>query len=152
MSKPQTRAFIPDGYTEDGYIAESVNIHEAVRFKYRPVLPEAVRALMHNFFDKTAKIQGNIVDETLKRQLVEWDLCDHGGNPLPISIDVLQHIKKPLKDRLFNIVTCYEGSDSDDQQSGTGADEESLNFDELLSGESDGETPVAEQKLDEVKN
>ncbi|QDT41061.1 hypothetical protein Pan241w_11200 [Gimesia alba] len=146
-----SRAFIPDGYTEDGFIAESKGVHEAVRFKFRPVLPEAVRALMHNFYEKTAKAQSDIVNETLKRQLVEWDLCDLSDTPLKITTSNLCRIKKPLKDRLFNIVTCYEGSD-DDQDSDSQKEDEDLNFDELLSGESDGAKTPAEKQLEEVKN
>ncbi len=55
MSTSQARAYIPDGYTENGLIKEIKNVHETVRFQYRPVLPESVRALMHNYFEKSAK-------------------------------------------------------------------------------------------------
>ena len=146
------RAYIPDGYTEDGFIAEFKGVHESVQFKFRPVLPEAVRALMHNFYDKTAKVQSDIVNETLNRQLVEWDLCDHKGGPLPVSIEVLCHIKKPLKDRLFNIVTCYEGSDDDQGISSSSDEGSNLDFDELLSGESDRAKTQAEKQVENVKN
>lgn len=137
------KAFIPDGYTESGFIAELKNIHEPVRFKFRPVLPEAVRTLMNGFWEKTAKAQGEIVDQTLMRQLVEWDLTDHEGSPLEISVSNLRRIKKPLKDHLFNIVTCFEGSD-DDSQAPENDEEAALDFDELLSGESDGKVTPAE--------
>lgn len=139
MSTSQARAYIPDGYTENGLIKEIKNVHETVRFQYRPVLPESVRALMHNYFEKSAKAQGEIVDQTLMRQLIEWDLQDHQGSPLPINTQNLKRIKKPLKDRLFNIVTCFDGSDDDVDGSQVELNDESdLNFDELLSGESDG--------------
>lgn len=145
MSTHQARAFIPDGYTEGGFIEGIKNVHEAVRFKYRPVLPEAVRALMHNYFEKTAKAQGDIVDETLKRQIVEWDLCDHSGEVLEVSINNLHRIKKPLKDRLFNIVTCFDGSDDDGEVS-VNDDEPQLDFDEILAGESDGKVNQTEEQ------
>ena len=58
------RAFIPDGYTQDCYIAEFPNVHEVVRFKFRPALPEAVQALIHHFDDKSAEEKGEIIDET----------------------------------------------------------------------------------------
>lgn len=150
MTITQARAFIPDGYTEGAYISEFSNVHEAVRFKFRPVLPEAVRALMHNYFDKTAKTQGDIVDQTLMRQLVEWDLCDHEGTTLQINIPNLRRIKKPLKDRLFNIVTGFDGSDTDENDTQVDQNDDSnLNFDELLSGDSDG---VSNKMVEQAKN
>lgn len=146
----QARAFIPDGYTQDCYISELTNIHEAVRFQFRPVLPESVRTLMHNFFEKSARIQGQIIDETLQRQLIRWDLCDHEGNPVELTVKNLQRIKKPLKDRLFNIVTCYEGGDTEIDTAGKDDTESEINFDELLAGESDG--TKTEVILDKAKN
>lgn len=128
------RAYIPDGYTESAYIAAVDRLHEAVEFKYRPVLPEAVRALMHGFFSKPAEAQGKIVDQTLIRQLDSWDLKDHEGNDLDISVEVLSRIKKPLKDRLFNIITCYETDDTKGGETPQG-DSGELDFDKLLKGE-----------------
>jgi len=130
-----SRAFIPDGYTADCFIKGVANIYEDVRFRYRPVLPEAIRTLMHNYFDKTAQQQAEIVNETLKRQLVEWDICDHEGNPVAITVENLNHITKPLKDRLFNVVTCYDGGDLVAGDDTTTGEESALNFDALLPAE-----------------
>lgn len=132
------KAFIPDGYTEDCCIKALPNLHEEVHFKFRPVLPEAVRALMHNYFEKTAKQQGEIVEQTLLRQVIEWDLCDHEGEPVKLTVDNLRRIKKPLKDRLFNIVTCFEAGDSGLETIADTDNSSDLDFDDLLSGESDG--------------
>ena len=127
------RAFVPDGYTEDGYISEFPNVHEAVRFKFRPALPEAVRVIMHRFDEKPAKQKGDNIDQTLMHHLVEWDLCDHEGNTLALAVENFRRIKKPLKDRLFNIVTCYDGGDSDDSK--VTPDDETLDYTKLFAGE-----------------
>ena len=138
------KAFIPDGYSQDAFIEALPNVYEAVRIVFRPVMPEAVRALMHGYFEKPANVQGQIVDETLLRQIVKWDLTDHDGNPVTLSVESYRRIKKPLKDRLFNIVTCYEGGDSDGTTS-TSSDKTEIDFDDLLSGTSSGEKSQTEE-------
>ncbi|WP_339730091.1 hypothetical protein [uncultured Gimesia sp.] len=143
----QARAFIPDGYTQDCLINELPGIHEVVRFKFRPVLPEPIRALMHSYFDKSAKQQGDIVNQTLIRQLVEWDLRDHESESVALTVENLQRIKKPLKDRLFNIVTCYEAGD-EAESAKVEEQGDALDFDKILSGEADSSVKFSLQEQD----
>lgn len=108
------RAFIPDGYTETAFIRELPGVHEEIRFEFRPTPPRVVRSMMNTFYDKPADTQSDIIEGTLAKSIVSWDLKAPGGeDTLTVSIENFRKIKKELLDRFFMIVNGYDGGDLD---------------------------------------
>lgn len=115
-------AFIADGYTADGYLAEERNnesvLWEAVRFKYRPAVPaeiEALRVLAN------ANQMERKRSEFIANHLVEWDLkyptpCviggkDVGGEVIPILADNCARLNRTFRDSLLQIIEGSRHSD-----------------------------------------
>lgn len=97
-------AFIPDGYTADGYVAEerlgqSV-LWEGVKFKYRPAIPAEIEALRISSSVQQAERKRN---EYLTKHLVEWDLVS-GGQPVEITPENCARLNKTFRDALLGII------------------------------------------------
>jgi hypothetical protein len=120
-------SFIADGYTQPGYIQPAANLHEALRFRFRPVLSaqrsaliEAAERSQAGEFDQRAR-------ELLAEQLVEWDLVDPAGQPVEIAREAVDRLQPELFLKLYRIVLGYSASDVDpdwptEQQEKLGAD------------------------------
>lgn len=123
MSSQQ--AFIADGYTERGYVAEHLNMHQAVRFDFRPMLISERMA----FGRETEKLRGietrTVMARWLVRKLKSWDLRDGKGELVPIKEDTLLRLKAKLFERLFSVVSVEEASDFDPDRA-----EQAKTFDE----------------------
>ena len=105
-----TQAYIEDGYTEVGFLKEVPGIHEAVRFKFRPVLATKVRTVLDSWHDLKPEIKSERINGLITEHVVEWDLT-HNGKTLPIKTEILERLKQPFVDRLFNIITYSDTSD-----------------------------------------
>ncbi len=119
-----TQAYIEDGYTEEGYMKELPHVHQACKFKYRPLLPATVRTTMHKWSEITGEEKTERINNTLVDHLVSWDLT-HNKNILPIKAETFMRLRQPFVDRLFNIVTSSDLSDEEikDKQEKDEADE-----------------------------
>jgi hypothetical protein len=104
-----TLAYIPDGYTEDGFIAAEPGIHPAVNFTYRPMLHEEV---VQVDVEAARKSGSNLpAARALAEKLVEWDIVDHKGKPLTIGFEVLSKLRGKLFLKLWAIVAGFRASD-----------------------------------------
>lgn len=155
--KNQAHAFIHDGYNEDIFIKGVDGIYEAVEMSFRPMLPGVVRNLIKDFSQKTANAQSEIIKEAVSRYVQEWSIVDSGGNPVPITKESVAHIKKPLQDRIFDILCGYDGGDKKPVAEGT-EEKSDFNpdqyFDEIEAGDepSDQKETAAEKLLQQSKN
>lgn len=104
-------AYIPDGQTVAGYIAEERNgasvLWDACRFKYRPATAPEVEALA--LTGSLANVEQKRV-KFLKAHLVEWDL-KHEGEILDISEEVLGRLYHGFRTNLINVVAGTWHSD-----------------------------------------
>lgn len=108
---PVARAYIRDGYNEEVFIKEVQGVYEAVTVVFRPMLPAQVREIIKGFGDLPAESQTMVISACLNTYLVKWNLGDDKGAAVPISIESISSIKKLLQDRLFDVVTGYDGGD-----------------------------------------
>lgn len=110
-------AYIPDGYTESGYIRAERGIHPALRFTFRPMLGADKTVIMDLVLDpKKKRDQDRIMAAALKERLVDWDLHDAAGKSVPISTDVIGRLKPRLFTKLFMVVSGSEAGDHDPDQ------------------------------------
>ena len=98
---------ITDGYTEAGYIAAKEGLHGALRFQFRPMLPEQVDEIgaildQENVARSHAAIRGVLV-----RQLVSW------SEKADISAEALGQLRYALWNRIYLIVSGRQASDPD---------------------------------------
>ncbi|WP_417390218.1 hypothetical protein [Gimesia sp.] len=110
-----TQAYIDDGYSEEGFIKEVPGIHQACRFKYRPIMPGEYREALHHWSEISAAEKSTRINETIVKLLESWDL-EFKSKILPIDVATLERLKQPFVDRLFNVVTGSDISDKDEQK------------------------------------
>lgn len=112
--------YIPDdGYSERGYIASFPGLYGEMRFRYRPMLTEVRQRIVANMKGMTPDQEVVRTCELMSAQLVEWDLKDPKGSPVPVSPQVTRRLKPSLLWKLWGIILGTEPSDHDDK-----ADEE----------------------------
>lgn len=97
--------FVGDGFDLDTTLPAFLGF-PAIRFKYRPALPERVYEYLHacrgsgsQHFDATVKL--------LAEHLIEWDATDRNGNRLPPDERTLRGVAHPVLERLAEYVTSY---------------------------------------------
>lgn len=102
-------AYIPDGYTERGFIAAEEGKHPELRFEYRPLLHEQVVRIDGESARKNGSNEP--AAKALAEQLVSWDVKDASGGEVKISSESLMRIRPPLFIKLYAIVAGYRASD-----------------------------------------
>lgn len=112
---PKVLDYIPDGYTEQAYIAELPRIHGEVRFTFRPMLTEE-RAIV--FGRKSKELDPRKFEQQCAAELAarinHWSLANGSADqPLPINRETLLKLKPALFQRLVNIVAGLDASDVD---------------------------------------
>ena len=105
--------FIADGYTQPGYIQPVDRLHDALRFRFRPVLSAQRSALIESAEGATASAFDRQARELLTEKLVEWDLVDPAGQSVSISREAVDRIQPELFLKLYRIVLGYTPSDID---------------------------------------
>lgn len=111
---PKVLNYIPDGYTETGYIAEVPRIHGEVRFTFRPMLNEE-RAIVYG--RRAKELSPRELEQQFAAEIVarvnEWSLVQDDGSPLAITRENVLRLKPMLFQRLFQIVAGSDASDVD---------------------------------------
>jgi len=102
--------YIPDGYTESGYIAGVPRLFLAVRFEFRPMLVEEKQQAAKDGEGGNVR---KTMAEWLARKITRWDLQDADGQTLPIDAKTILRLRPKLFDRLFDVVAGNEASDLD---------------------------------------
>lgn len=108
---------IPDGYTENGFIAEAPGLHGELRFAYRPMLSEE-----RDTIDRAAQASPvsqvhAMYRKALAMRLQSWSEVDDKGVPSPINDATLKRLRPTLFDKLYNTVAGYRASDADPAKS-----------------------------------
>ena len=98
-------AFIDDGYTESGYIAEIPRLHPSLSFEYRPMLAtERNRAA--DEAEKPNADPTKVMVEWLAKKLVTWSL-DRKPDAAALS-----RLRPKLLTRLYAVVAGNDASDA----------------------------------------
>ena len=114
-------SFIPpgDGYTKDGYIAQSnifdgsERLHDDLEFKYRPasrldvVALEAQMeiALRNRKIDAECLVKAEkLACQFVADRLLSWSLRDPGGHVVPVSAANVGCVNPALFERLYGII------------------------------------------------
>jgi len=107
-----SRNVIADGYTREAFIAAEPNLHDSLRFRFRPLLPEQADIFTREDFKSRPPRQSVLmVASAIKSQLVEWSEVDGQGKPLPLSAENIARLPWRLFNRLFNVVAGFIPSD-----------------------------------------
>lgn len=129
-------AYIPDGYTESGYVAGIPRLYPPVAFEYRPMLPgERARALKLSDtaqYADAADAEVGAANAILKH-IVRWDVVDDKGAELPVSVKSLLHLRPSLNTQIFNIVLGLRPSDPTPKEM-TGDDQQPNKYQSLMEG------------------
>ncbi|TWT58876.1 hypothetical protein KOR42_22630 [Thalassoglobus neptunius] len=106
-------AFINDGYTLDGYIAAMPDYElEAIRFKYRPAGGGEVTEFLTGEDTLPGQERAKRDSEFMRKHLVEWDLCDSAGKPVPITAENCHRVHRMVQAKIIDIITQFRMSDS----------------------------------------
>lgn len=123
--------YIADGHNEAGYIAEQPGIYSACRFKYRRML-HLGRSKYADDSRPSAVAAAKATYDVLSRHIVEWDVLDASGAPLPITAKNVALLAPDLIMVMFNIVAGMSPSDADPQNLPVTSQAPADEFDALL--------------------
>ena len=103
-------AFIPDGYTRDGFIAET-DFHPNVQFVYRPttVTERSVVNGLIRFEHAKGTEAGfakteNLAAECMASHLVSWDIVDSDGEDVLLSPFNVLYVEPHAFNRMYQII------------------------------------------------
>lgn len=106
-----------DGQEKDGYLESIPGVHEELRFKYRPMLPQFVEDLDALMLDSKTTPQQRIVilSAALSKQIMSWSevrLNDKGElAPVPIEAESVRRFPYPLLTALHRVIAGMRASD-----------------------------------------
>lgn len=106
-------SFIPDHYTEDGYIAEFPGVHGALRFRYRRALGwQCAEARRTAASLKPREAEAHWA-KFLKGQLVDWELQTPDGKPVDLTEPNILRMNPALSESVLGVVMSVRSSDPD---------------------------------------
>lgn len=97
---------IHDGYTLDGTI-KARGPWPALKFRYRPALPEDACEYLHQTRNLAGKAQIKPICDLLGAHLVSWDVADLKGEVQPIKPELLRRLPHPYLTALVDHVLGY---------------------------------------------
>lgn len=105
-------AYIPDGFTLEGYIAAEEGFHPELNFIYRPIKSRE-QYVISSFADKDPpELLANWRAKACSRHILSWDMTDPiSGQPVPISYETLLDSNPLLFQKLYSILCCMRASD-----------------------------------------
>lgn len=113
--------YIPnDGYTELAVIHEVKGLHPRVQFSFRPML-QAELVDYHKIIDKLQGMElRKLIANHLASKVKSWDLKDHKGETVALTVDNFLRVKEVLFFKLFKVVATDvapdESPDKDDAE------------------------------------
>lgn len=137
--------YIHDGYTRSAYIAARPRLHPELRFQYRPMLSQNRAVIFHQIAALEPDDAERVAAEAIRAQLVSWDLQDHTGSNVAITVANLLRVEPNLAVRLFQVVTGRDATDEDPAWSQERSDELA---DKRLARALSGATPESEERAD----
>ncbi len=104
---------IRDGYTQTGYIEAVDGMHEAVNFRYRPMLPEDVEFAEHeaNKIGADPRKAVRLIAARVSQQLVEWDQKEEDGKDAPTDFETVRRLRYQVLNKLYRIIAGLVASD-----------------------------------------
>lgn len=129
-------AFIPDGYTREGYVEGVRGLYPSVRFTYRPMgnlqRGPAIAAI------KTATPAGaeSFTAKMLEQRVLKWDITDEHGDPWPVTYENCCRIQPHLFTQMYLIVIGERASDPLPLDSEQSEEEARAAFEAAISGTS----------------
>lgn len=97
---------VSDGYDRRGYIAAVERLHDAMDFRFRPMLWEETDYFTaEEFRRKPSAKRAELMAAAIREKLVEWS---EGGKP---TVDAIRRLPWPVFEKLFNIVCGFSASD-----------------------------------------
>ncbi len=106
--------FIDDGMTREGFVPASPRLHGALRFTYRPALPET-RFIFLKAPDDGGKAYTDRVVTLLEKHLVEWS-AKKGEQPVPILGNNLRRLHPGILTRVLDQVLGYAPAEQEDDE------------------------------------
>jgi len=98
---------IRDGWSQEGYIAES-SINGELGFTYRPFLPEDVAAI-DGFIAQNQRAAPREVVKSLANEIAKR--LDSWTEGEPPNYESLRRVRYPVLKRMYDIMAGYEASD-----------------------------------------
>lgn len=106
---------IRDGFTQRGYIAAEEGLHPALRFTFRPMIPEDVeRVEQAREREPAAEKSRARTGAVIAKQLESWDV-KFGDDNAPISEQTVRRMRLSLQTKLYNVITGFRATDIDPQ-------------------------------------
>lgn len=106
-----TRNTIRDGQSVDGYILAVEGQHDALSFKFRPMLPEIVELLEKTISERPPSEFVAILSKYVADHLLEWSEVEESGVPVPVSPENVRRLRWRPWLRLYRIVSGIVASD-----------------------------------------
>ena len=124
-------AFIADGYTTPGFIAEEPGLHPALWIAYRPCVA-AENGVIDDAIRKASPARGEMLAaECCAGHVVSWSLDD-----LPIEAATIVRLQPALFSKLFGIVRGSRACDVNPSDEGEQTEGVSQELQAALSGKS----------------
>jgi hypothetical protein len=108
---------IDDGYDEPGFIAEVPRLFPALRFTYRPMLPEQRDFVLRQLNKLTPEQYSLRVCAEIAARVKSWNATGRAGAVVPINVASVRTLWGPLFDRLFAVISGDMASDVDPEAS-----------------------------------
>lgn len=138
---------IEDGYTEDGYIAAVPGLHPALRFRFRPMLPEEREAISDVIRQKPIAQGNKLMCEALAARIKSWSATNNKGEPLEITPSNVAKLRPKLQGSVYSIIAGYQASDLDPDAPEQADEPEDLALRALIEGRPVGDARTeADQK------
>ncbi len=133
---------IRDGYTKDGYIAAVERLHDELRFKFRPMLPEQLESLSAAVEKADASKASLLVAAAMQKHVTEWGETWEAPECLPASliVDNFRRLHPLVLAKLRRIVEGVSAGDLDPKSTSkpTEVDEYIAGLEAELAGQSPG--------------
>lgn len=112
-----SRNVIDDGYTEAGYIAAVERLHDALDFRFRPMLYDEAEVFCRPEFQRLTPAEARAtVARAVTGHLAEWSEVDAEGQPRPITAEVVGRLRYTVLNRLLNIIAGLTPADATARQ------------------------------------
>jgi len=110
---------IRDGFTQSGYIPEVEGLHGAIRFEFRPMLPEETEhfeGIRDRDGARDPKKVRAILGEEVAKRIVSWsEKID--SSPAEISGANVRKMRFTLQTKIYNIISGFSPTTHDPELS-----------------------------------
>lgn len=106
--------YIPDGYTQRGFIKAQPGLHGDFRFEFRPMTVEDRAVVFEKkLLERPQEEQDRMAAKAMTSRITSWGLVNADGGSVKVSTENLLRLKPALFRRLFDMVAGFDGGDPD---------------------------------------